>query len=647
MLSILIIDNAILDHYKKYAYFFDRFEDFGDVAVCNWNRQCSERDLGAMVPALMDTIKNVSEWNAYIICEPHDSMKYLGDDFKMKTQYSINPYERANREDYDKEEDDLLSLVYFLGGRGGDDVDYIDQYRFRASRPNNIYLITPRIFKTIKRQKLFLQTEITEKTAGIYDDPQAIIAGKRDVSLEYSNFWERYEYPPNCRFIVYDIPEPDNVKYQDCWFPFWLTVIIMTKNKFSNSILAPFKLHIIDVDIDDSKFENYINKFYTMLLDNIDINNHEITAEREAMAAEAASVDVTLGDSATPVYVDFPHVDVGELFASSMSIGMVKDKPVVDEVDWKEQMQRTRDAIAKFFKAIARGKNEAVDSMNGTFKTELPSLLNRRITKYDAEDLEDKINEDELRMIELNTGYSASRTEFEKRQRIAEKIVSTYMKRRMTKKVAITLGGICAGIYFVGFIPYLINSASQNITSFLIALVISLAAMSVPVVCSLIALKILKGRMRKLIIEYNGVISECYEVARTGSDIQGNYLTLLLDYMTKYQLMTNATFDNAHTKRIERLVIANATFDDAVSECKAIASLRNIELRRITDAYVQNMIDSMPVGAIYLYDENDSCRMALNSVEEELFSPFSFTSNFVLETEVLYECDAYKTKEEA
>ena len=646
MLSILIIDNEVLDHYKKYDYFFDKFEDYGEIAVCNWNRSCGENDLSAMVPGLMETIKNVAEWNAYIICEPHDSIQYLHDDFKNRTQYSINPYERANREGYSKEEDDLLQLVYFLGGRGADEIGYIEQYRFRAARPNNIYLITPRILKTISRQKQFLATEITQEAASANLDPQAIIAGMADMTLCYSNFWERYEYPPNCRFLVYDIPEEDNVKYQDSWFPFWITVISMTKNKFTNSVLAPYKLHVLDVEINDEKFEEFINKFYTMLLDNKDINTHEISAEQDAMKSESSSVDTSVGDSSTPVFVNFPNVEVGDLFATTSNIGIAKDKPVIDEEDWREQMQRTRETIARFFKSIGRGKGEAIDSMRGTFDSELPNLLNRRITKYDAEDLEDKINEDELRMIELNTGYSASRAEFEKKQRKADKIVSTYMKRRMTMKVAVGLSAALVFIYFVGFIPFIVNSAQQNLTSFLIALAISVGAMLVPLSCSFIALKILKRRMLKLIVEYNDVIAECYETAKAGADVQGAYLTLLLDYMKNYQLMTNATFDNIHTKRIEKLMLANATFDDAIRECEAIAALRHVQLRRITDTYVQNLIDNTPGGSIYLYDETESGRMSLNSVEDSLVAPFGFTTNLILETESLYECGAYNAQKE-
>ena len=661
MLSILIIDGEIFDHYSKYEYFLDRFEAEGDVAVCVWNKGAGENDIAAMVPQLMDTIKNIPAWNAYIICAPHHSIDFLQDDFNNKTQYAINPYERANREDYCVEKDPLLNLVYLLGGRGESsysfdngirqehNIKYIEQYQFRAARPDSIFLITPRIFKNISQQKHFLLTEIQDEYAKlrIQDNPKYILAGEIDVTTRYSEFWERYKYPSNCRFLVYDLPEEQHQKYEDSWFPFWICILTLTKNYIGNSILAPYKLHLLDIEINDDKFAEYFNKFYTMLLDNRDISEHEIKAEKDAIKLEASSTDITVSNGKTaPVYVTFPHVDVANLFASKANIGLVKDRPVLDEEDWRRQMQRTRETVAKFFKAIGRGKGEAVDYTNDTFEADRGALVNKRITKYDAEELRDAMNEDELRMIELNTGYAASRAEFEKEQRKADRIVRTYMKRRLKFKTAAWLIAACMLIYFLGFIPFMINSVKHSLTSFLVAWPISAAAFIVPLVSGIIALAVLKRRMNKLIDLYNNTINSCYEKAKTGAEIQGEYLSLLLDYMKKYQLLSNSIVDNSHSQRIDELVLAIAVFDDAIIECEALAALRNIKLKKITDRYVENTIASTPGSHISLYEDNENGTMSLNEVPDALSAPFSFTDDMSIIAEELYECVGY-TKRKA
>ena len=74
MLSVLIIDNKVFDHYSKYDYFLDHFENNANIEVCLWNKDCVDEDVSVIVPQLMDKVRNVSEWNAYIICDVHKSM---------------------------------------------------------------------------------------------------------------------------------------------------------------------------------------------------------------------------------------------------------------------------------------------------------------------------------------------------------------------------------------------------------------------------------------------------------------------------------------------------------------------------------------------------------------------------------------------
>lgn len=646
MLSVLIIDNKVFDHYSRYDYFFGHFEANADIAVCIWNKQSIEDDVASMLPQLMDTVRNVPEWNAYVICEPHNSIDYLEKDFSAHTQYAINPYERANRPDYDPESDRLLKLLYFLGGRGDDRVGYIQQYQFRAARPSNIYLITPRLLKNIEQQKQFLLSELRQEYIGVMDDPARILAGEIDITRNYAEFWERYEYPASCRFLVYDFPEEKHQTYVDSWFAFWTAVLSMTHNRFTNAVLAPYKLYMLEVEIDDDRFAGYINKFYTMLLDNKEANERSIAQEERMEKEDVTSTDITVITTPTPMYVNFPHFNVESLFADDGNIGMYKDQPMLDEDDWHQQMKRTREAIGQFFKAIGRGKGEAVDAGHESFVAELSGLQGRRITKYDAEELTEALNQDELQMIELDLGYTASRAKFEKTQNTAAKMVRTYMRRRLRYKVAMGLILACMLVYFIGFLPYILNSIAHSITSFVIAAVIAAVSMAVPAVCGMVALAVLKNKMRKLISLYNNIIGDCYSEVEHGAELQGEYLTYLFDYMKKYQLLTTAQNSDIHSQRVEQLLLANAAFDDAIAECAALAATRSVRLKQITDEYVVNTIDLIPEGRIYLYEENPDGRMAFNTTPEALEAPFSFTDQLCLQCEELYECPAYSQGKE-
>lgn len=647
MLSILIIDNKVFDHYSKYDYFFDHFETNESIEVCLWNKDCVEEDISVIVPQLMDKVRNVPEWNAYIICDVHRSMDYLQGDFDNKTQFSINPYERANREDYDPSADGLLRLVYLLGGRGDDRVEYIEQSMFRAARPTGIYLITPRILKNIEQQKLFLLSELRKDSYGVLDDPDNILAGQVDITRHYSEFWERYEYPASCRFMVYDFPDVNHQTYQNSWFAFWISVITLTKNHISSAVLAPYKLHLLDVAIDDERFAEYINEFYTMLLENKERNEREIEKESELEKAEAESTDITVDDAMEPVFVTFPNFGAESLFANTRNIGIFKDKPVLDELDWASQMKRTGEAIGNFFKALTRGKGEAVDYVHKSFEEKLPDLKDKRITKYDAEELHEDLNEDELRMIELDPGQKVTREWFRKNQKRADEIVVAFMRRRLAYKVGCWLVVACMLICLGGFVPYIIDSVKHSYSSYMVAVPVAAGAFLLPLVCGALALKKLKKQMKMLIKKYNDVVLECYDRSKVCSEVQGDYLTYMLDYMKKYQLLSNAKSESNHSKRVAELVFANAVFDDAISECAELAALRSIGMRRITERFVKNTIEITPESRVYLYAENKGGKMALNSSPDVLWAPFSFTPELSLSVEELYESDKYFTGKEA
>ena len=646
MLSVLIIDNKVFDHYSKYDYFLDHFENNANIEVCLWNKDCVDEDVSVIVPQLMDKVRNVSEWNAYIICDVHKSMDYLKSDFDNKTQFSINPYERANHEGYNTESDGLLKLLYLLGGRGDDRVEYIEQSMFRAARPIGIYLITPRILKSIEQQKLFLLSELRKESHGVLDDPNNVLAGKVDVTKRYSEFWGRYEYPSNCRFLVYDFPDVNHQTYQNSWFTFWISVISLTQNHISSSVLAPYKLHILNIEIDDDSFAEYINEFYTMLLENKEINDIEIEKESEFVKKEENSTDITVEREQEPVFVTFPNFNVDNLFATTENIGVFKERPVMDELDWIGQMKRTKEAIGDFFKALIRGKNEAVSFVHASFVERLPSLKDKRITKYDAEELEEAIEHDELFMVELDPGVKASREAFHKRQKKASEIVTMFMSHRLTYRVGWALIVACMLICFGGFIPYMINSLKHSVPSFLIALLVSAGALSIAFVCGFMALFKLKKQMKRLIKEYNNVILDCYEKAKLGSEVQSEYLTYMLDYMKKYQLIDNAKTESVHSKRVSELTLANIVFDDAIAECAELAALRSISMRRITDRFVKNTIEITPETRVCLYKENKNGKMALNSSPDVLWAPFSFTSALSLFVEELYESDKYAESKE-
>lgn len=648
MLSIILVNSKIYDRYLKYDYFFNWFEDHSNVAVCIWNKQASaDSDIDELAPQLFDLVKNVSEWNAYIVDEPFDSIAYMKDDFENLTQYSINPYERANKPgDYDPEADPLMRLVYFLGGRGYEQLKYIKSYGFRAVRPNQIFLLTPRIFENLDIQKQILQTEIEEKNRVLLENNDSAFDSSDVLSLQASDFWSRYEYPANCRFLVFNMPDMFNVKHEDSWFLFWLATVTLVINTYDSTELGAYKLYQLDINLLSDVLESFVNKFHMSLKNAFDVSQKDMENEIEAMKMAMEDTSANHQGDCAPVYVTFPDTDFSKFNCPGSNFGNTKDNPELDTIVWKEYKEELLEETNRLFKAITRGKNEAVDAMNRTFKADLPLLKNQHLSRYDAEDIADELDKSEIDMLKLKAESSASRTEFDKREAEEAKTFEKILPGRVMSKtyLKITLLGVL--VCLMGFVPFIVSSAKFSLTSCVVAVLITVFTCAVLFLASFVALRLQRKRLGKQLEEYNDSLAENLGKIGESAQIQSAYLTHLLNYMQKYQMLVSGKIEEKHIKRIEELTQIHAKYEDALEQCRSIAGLCHIKLVNDESAFGSNMLVFMPDEKIYLHEDTDGLRIPLNSTDDRLTPPFPFVESLCITEEKIFEsCHYYRSIE--
>ncbi len=642
MLSVILINSDIYERYQKYAYFFNWFEDNSNVEICVWNKDVSpEASIDELAPQLFDIVKSVPEWNAYIVDEPFVSSQYIKDDFANRTQYSLNPYERSRgAKDYSPEADTLLHLVYFLGGRGIESLDYLTDYTFRAARPTHIFLLTPRIFEGMEMQRSFLRNEIEEEYRLASQDMFSLMSANGEV-LRPSDFWSRYEYPPNCRFLVFDMPDTENVKYEDSWFMFWLSVMTMVLNSYGSDELGAFKLYCLHINISAETFERFLNKFYTALSEASEISEKEI--ENQISAIKAAQEDTSTSHpvECAPVYVTFPDTDFSKFYPDNKQFGVTKDRPMMDYDVWNEHKKEVKTETHRLFKAISRGKNEAVDAMNRTLVMDLPSLTNRTLTRYDAEDIRDALDRDELDMLKLNCGLAPSRVAFEEIEHTASRKVESSMRPRLKRSTFLGVAGLGIGVCLAGFIPFIISSATFNLTSFMMALLITTFAGVAVGFAAYLALRTKRTAFGYGLDDYSKEVSGCLKVIQDNSQVQSKYLSMLLNYMEKYQMLRSCRVDRRQMDRLEQLTKNRSNFEDAIAQCRSIAGLCDVKLRLLEIKGEDDVMILEPGKKIYLHEETDLLRIPLNNAKDRLVPPFRFVETLGIKEETVYESSLY------
>ena len=677
------MDRDTLEYYVKYQYFLSWFEENSDIKVCIWNRDLPvDAGIDEMIPQLTEAIHNVDEWNAYIIDEPFHTMDYMDYDFKHNTQYSINPYER-NRpvrsfdedgnavmeiSEYDSDKDRLLRLIYFLGGKTPvnmtiEDLDEADngkfdslntglskerdyklKYYFGLARPANIYLITPRVFENLNVQKHFLSFEIVNQKIEDEQDKKLQEFAGAEIIYHESEFWTRYDYPSNCRFIVVDIPEKDNARYNDAWFLLWMSVFTLMLNSFKNDEFGAMKLYRMNVDVSTDELSQFLNKFYTELLVANEANDKDIERETEKLKAEMEDTSSSELPETPQVFVNFPHFDSRDFMAASSSFGLCKDTPRLDESVWDEISDKSDIAEAQLFKAAERGKREAVEFMRRIFTTELPMVSRRKLSRYDKEDLEEATRNEEYELVCMQADKTSTRAEFEKIRKEGEKGVKDFMPKRTFHKNFILSAAAGAVVYFAGFIPLLINSANYSGWSLLIGILMAVVPTALIVLSAFLTMKAQRKKFEKEIRGYNSAITRGIAGVQKGPETQGKYLSTLLSYMLKYQMLKKCSIDTILLDNLNTLYRASAQFDEALAQCRSIAGLCHFNLSRLQDVagYDRNLL--YRGNRIYLHENTRDYKIAFNDKAEYLNTPFRFVSGLSLVKEKIYECDIYNNE---
>lgn len=534
-----------------------------------------------------------------------------------------------------------MRMVYFLGGRGFEQLQYISNYGFRAVRPNQIFLLTPRLFENLSMQKQILQSEIEEKNRQLLCNSESFTHDINAVSLRTSDFWNRYEYPANCRFMVFDMPDPLSVKYEDSWFLFWLATMTLVTNRYNSNEIGAYTLYLLSLDLSMENLDVFINKFHFALRSACDVSKKDM--ENEIAAIKIALEDTTANhpEECAPVYVNFPDTEFENFYAQNDDYGNTKDRPLLDTAVWLEHEETAKGETARLFKAINRGKNEAVDAMNRTFAIDLPLLRNQRLSRYDAEDIAESLDKSEIEMLKLKTERYASRIVFEENEAVASEEVKKVMAGRIMAKTYGILTAVGVLICLFGCIPFIVLSAKFNAASCVVAVIISLFACGAVALASFIALKLQRGNLKKAFDEYNDKVTEGIQIVQNGAQIQSQYLSKLLNYMEKYQMLVSGRIEEHHLKHLEELTQVNATYQDALDQCKSIAGLCHVKLRGEEFNEDSDRIIFMPGSKIYLHEDTDMMRIPLNSSQDRLIPPFPFVDTLYIREEKLFESSLY------
>ena len=574
--------------------------------------------------------------------------------------------------------------------------DNVKKYTLKVPRPAKIYLITPRIFEGLEirqerlardvRSKLKLQIRERVRKAQDGGTPggtgaEAPDAHGTDISargasqgaeaegpavreesaqaekvtsasstyflkdlesqLQYSTFPERFQYPQNCRFLVFDLPLRSSYHFENAWFFCLLGVYTMMLNKWDNGQIMPLRLYQLRITINQGLLEEFLNRYAASLDALSSAADGTIEDIKEKIRIAQQEEESRPHDEKEPVVVNFPNADFTPFVQDPKFIGIVKEIPEYDESVWSAHNARVKKGTVALFKSIRKGKDSAVRSMKRQFAAELPMLSMQKVSTYDEEEIRDIMDEEELEMVEMNLNYEGSRRQFEESRAEAREIVTQGLRDRIKKVGAIV--AVCAAmlIYLAGFIPYIVNSARITAVGTLVAIVTTVVAVILVGLFGLGLLFYRRRKMRKKIERYNASSQKSLNKLTDAAYAQSRYLTDVLDFMKKYQLLKGHKEDPGYWLELELYTYRRKTISEMLAQCRMLAGWNHFTLQEkgLRDSGMVVMDEIKPGYVPAVYDDAIFDCGAFNAERNTIRIPYEFVDEISLRIVQVYQLD--------
>ena len=615
---------------------------------------------------------------------------------RVKADEKCDPNEKCDP-DWAKQElfekNKLLNLVWMLGGRDVEESttfnrepsgknaanDYVTKYALRVQRPVRIYLITPRIYEGLEVREERLARIVKERCIDDYANlressdkgPVASVTDRKEPEeektpapatdrkeneskaawvavrmarrhdiesqLRYSTFPGRFQYPQTCRFFVFDLPLEKNIVFDNSWLSCLLAVYTMMLNRWDNGQIVPLQLYRLKITISKELLKEFLERYNASLdaqMRLVDRKINEIEAKIRAAMADAESRS---HQEKQKVNVGFPNAETDAFYQHSSFIGIVKELPEYDEAVWSEHNQRVRKATIALFKSIRRCKDMAVSGMKHDFVEAIPELASKKVSKYDVDEIRGIMDEEELGMVRRNLSYEGSRRQFDESVAKAEKKVSERLKERIKKRAAIL--SVCAAmlLFLVGFIPFVFQSS--GLLSVPLAIVVTVVSTLLVGASGIAVLLWRRKRMRRIVEEYNHAVSNCVQRLRDAAEEQGDYLSDVLDYMKKYQLVHGVKRDPGYQTELGYSKFQRRMLDEMAAQCRKLAEMNHFDLDE-TGLFDCGMVhpDEIKYGEpLKVHNDAIFGEGAFNAEQNTIRIPFEFVDEISLRVLPIYQ----------
>jgi hypothetical protein len=453
--------------------------------------------------------------------------------------------------------------------------------------------------------------------------------------MESSDFW--IIYPNTCRFLCYDLINPEHTLYQGELWRFFLLTLTLAVNQIPGQVLQAYRLYKADLKInaDDlgHMFDEHIENLLSvqMLIQERLLRTPELTQEKKKELVPPQHISVK-----------FEDVDEGDVKADGEKLGLASDCPIMEKKFWQEHIQGTKQTVDNILSAPQEiAANKALETRRKIYDF---SGREQVLDRFQIDRIHKRIDELEAQVVNASVygkldseGYKAEVAE-------AGETVRKSMGLRLTKRNILLISLCSLFVYLCGFIPYIINSA--KIGRDVLGGSFGLAAIALVLLAAggLLILWFLRRRLMKKIKTYNRTVTEIFDRVNEGSRVYSDYFSSVCTYMYANSLLSGVILkQDSHYAERKKKKTHLSYLEGEIKNAKELCSIYGLP---VYDSTTTNIIAD--IDGTFLIEMPSSCKLyeltpyktkktlELENIGETLDAPYGFIAGLKILREEIY-----------
>jgi hypothetical protein len=431
-----------------------------------------------------------------------------------------------------------------------------EKYAFKENRPAEVLILSLREQYTYdEREKTF--TEV-RRTWQFHNEADS------------SDFWK--VYPNTCRFLCYDLINPEHTLYLRELQRFFLLTLTLAVNQIPGRSLQAYLLYRANLQVDAGELGRVYDKYLESLM-----TFREIILERMSRVSKLTQSKKKELVPAQYISVNFDQIEESEVKAKSDKIGLATDCPADEARFWYDHIQGTRHTIENILFApqeiVAEKALETRQTIDGFTGKE--QVLDR----FQVDRIRKRINELEVKVFNTNLYGLLDTDKFKLEVAKAGDVVYKYIRHRLKKCniLLISLGSFLAFLF--GFVPYLINSARLSWQTFGAAFGLVVTANLLLAGGALLILKFLRHKLIKKIQDYNKDITIIFDCVKKSARVFSSYFSDICTYMYARSLLSGVILKKDNYNSAAAIQKAHLVFlENEIEKNKSICSMYKVTL---------------------------------------------------------------------